>query len=93
MQLPSLSMEYKTHSLCYKKRLPSVDAIESEKKRKIRTRKREPKQATKILHACEVDKGIIESVIEENCTQAFRFYSCSIEIVLQSFNYMVYSAY
>ena len=64
MQLPSLSMEYKTHSLCYKKRLPSVDAIESEKKRKIRTRKREPKQATKILHACEVDKGIIESVIE-----------------------------
>ena len=54
----------------------SVDALESEKKRKKRRQKEMQrkkkkraqttavKQVTKILHACDVDKGIIESVIE-----------------------------
>ena len=59
-----------------KKRFASVDVMESEKKRKKRRQKEMQKkkkkraqttavkQATKILHACDVDKGIIESVIE-----------------------------
>ena len=60
-----------------KKRFPSVDAMEFEKKRKKRRQKEMQKkkknrtqttavkQGTKILHACDVDKGIIESVIRE----------------------------
>lgn len=35
-----------------------------QKKKKKRAQITTVKQATKILHACEVDKGIIESVIE-----------------------------
>ena len=54
----------------------SVDALESEKKRrkkrhkemqrkkKLRAQTTAVRQVTKILHACDVDKGIIESVIE-----------------------------
>ena len=59
-----------------KKRFSRLDAMESEKKRKKRREKEMQKKkkkraqttavkrATKILHACHVDKGIIESVIE-----------------------------
>jgi len=37
---------------------------EMQKKKKKRAQTTAVKQATKILHACDVDKGIIESVIE-----------------------------
>ena len=60
-----------------KKRFSRVDAMESEKKK--RAQKTAVKQATKLLHACGIDKGIIESVIEGKKT------------VLKL--YMVYSTY
>ena len=78
-------MQYNTLSLL-KKRFSSVDAMESEKKerkeketekmqkkKKKRAQTTAIKQATKVLHACDVDKGIIEAVIEGKKTVLYRF--------------------
>ena len=48
---------------CEKKRKKRREK-EMQKKKKKRAQTAAVKRATKILHACDIDKGIIESVIE-----------------------------
>ena len=65
-----------------------------QKKKKKGAQTTAVKQETKILHACDVGKGIIESVIEGKKTvlNLSDFILC-IWNCLQSFTYMVYSTY